>query len=105
MNATTRDDPAAAGDIIERAEVTDREFLETVDRMLHLANKCAMRYPIARVSAALMFAAARYNAFQWTQRTLLLEQTPDEAALAFRDEYERMFRDQLASMAPPPGGS
>jgi hypothetical protein len=80
-------------------DITEEQFFEVVDRFIHQANEFGQRFPQSRISAAFLFAAARYNAFQWVNRSQLLEQTPDEAALAFRAEYESMFRDNVRSLS------
>lgn len=79
-------------------ENIEAQFFEVVDRFISRANTLGEKYPKAQVSAALLFAAARYNAFNWVNRSMLLEQTPDEAALAFRAEYETMFRDNVSNL-------
>lgn len=85
-------------------EVTEAQFFEMVDRFISNANAFAEQFPNPQVSAALLFAAARYNAFNWVGRTQLREQSVDEAAIAFRHEYEKMFRDNVANlMASRPG--
>jgi hypothetical protein len=85
-------------------DITEAQFFEMVDRFINQANEYSKKFPHPRVSAALLFAAARYNAFNWVNRSLLLEQTLDEAALAFRGEYEQMFRDNVhnLTMGKPP---
>ena len=43
------------------------EFLDLVDKFIHLANECRPGQT-ARVSAAILFAAGRYNAFNLCPR-------------------------------------
>ncbi len=64
-----------------------------IDRFISLANELGNSLPRARVNAAIPFAAARYNAFNWAFRDAQMEQTVDEATIAFRTEYETMFRN------------
>jgi hypothetical protein len=77
----------------DQQDITQQQFLDMVDRFINLANDVGKSLPRSKVSAALLFAAARYNAFNWANRDVLLEQTLDEAVIAFRTEYENMFRD------------
>ena len=79
-------------------DITEDQFFEVVDRFIGQANEFGQRFPQSRISAAILFAAARFNAFQWVHRSQLLQQTPDEAALAFRAEYEKMFRDNVENL-------
>lgn len=78
-------------------DITEDQFFELVDRFVAQANEFGQRFPQSRVSAAILFAAARFNAFQWVNRSQLLQQTPEEATVAFRAEYEAMFRENLRS--------
>jgi hypothetical protein len=80
-------------------DITEAQFFEMVDRFISQANQFGAQFPQARISAALLFAAARYNAFNWVNRSQLPEQTLDEAAILFRTEYETMFRDNVGSLA------
>ena len=41
------------------------EFFDVVDEFVHLANKLNEKWPTSRVSSAIMYAAARYNAFNF----------------------------------------
>jgi hypothetical protein len=41
------------------------EFLDLVDRFIHLANELADEHGAGEVSAAILFAAGRYNAFNF----------------------------------------
>lgn len=79
-------------------DTTEAQFFEMVDRFISQANTFGEKFPKAQVSAALLFAASRYNAFNWVNRSLLLEQTLDEAAPLFRSEYEKMFRDNVGNL-------
>lgn len=79
-------------------EQIEARFFEIVDRFISEANSLGERYPKEQVSAALLFAASRYNAFNWVNRSQLLEQSLDEAAVAFRSEYETMFRDNVRNL-------
>ncbi len=83
----------------EPQDITEAQFFEMVDRFLSRANKFATQLPQARVSSALLFAAARYNAFNWVGRAQMPEQTVDEAVILFRTDYETMFRDNVRELS------
>ncbi|MEM9781297.1 MAG: DUF3144 domain-containing protein [Pseudomonadota bacterium] len=96
-------EPGAAGEDVGEAGVTNQtmtpeqreEFFALADRFLALANEAASDGGPGRVSAAMMFACARFNAF--TAQTQGLEGgTVDEGAVRyFSGEYEKMLRDNL----------
>jgi len=77
-----------------------QEFYDVVDRFINLANDLGKEWPRSRVSAALMFAAARYNVYNWLNREVDLEQSLDEAVAYYREQYEKMFRDNVAELTP-----
>lgn len=84
-----------AGDKYEIPE----EFLDAADRFVTLANELGEQYSPDWVRAVLMYAAARYNAFNWltSERP---EQSLDAAAAYFRNEYETMFRENIKEIEP-----
>jgi hypothetical protein len=74
----------------------DQAFFDLVTRFLNEANLMNDTVHRSRVSAALLFAAARYNAFTWLHRDTLQEQTEAEALEFFADHYKAMLKDNLA---------
>ncbi len=80
-------------------EIPD-EFLEAADRFVALANEMGDQYSPDWVRAVLMYAAARYNAFNWLTREEEREQSLDAAAAYFRSEYETMFRENIKELEP-----
>ena len=74
----------------------DQAFFDLVTRFLNEANAMNDREHRSRISAAILFAAARYNAFTWMHRDTMPDQTEDEAVEFFADHYRAMFRDNLA---------
>lgn len=80
-------------------EETSKAFFELVDRFLGLANELGQDWPRSRISSTLLYAAARYNAFNCLRRDVGTEQTPEAAALYFRDQYEKMFFENLRELA------
>jgi Protein of unknown function (DUF3144) len=84
----------------EKKNVIPNEFFEVVDRFINLANELGADWPRSRVSATLMYAAARYNVFNWLTREVDLNQTLDEAVDYYAREYEKMFRDNVEELTP-----
>jgi len=74
----------------------DQAFFDLVTRFLNEANAMNDREHRSRISAAILFAAARYNAFTWMNRDTMPEQTEEEAVEFFADHYRAMFRDNIA---------
>ncbi|MEM6490080.1 MAG: DUF3144 domain-containing protein [Pseudomonadota bacterium] len=80
------------------AEMTpdeSRAFFETADRFLAVANAEAGRLGPGRVSAAMMFATARFNAFTAQTQGMKGGTVDDDAVRYFRDEYEKMLRENM----------
>ena len=73
----------------------DQAFFDLVTRFLNKANTMNDKEHRSRISAAIMFAAARYNAFTWMHRDQNMEQTEDEAVEFFAEHYRAMFRDNV----------
>ena len=73
----------------------DQVFFDLVTRFLNEANTMNDTEHRSRISAAIMFAAARYNAFTWMNRDQNPEQTEDEAVEFFAEHYRAMFRDNV----------
>lgn len=74
----------------------DQAFFDLVTRFLNEANAMNDREHRSRISAAILFAAARYNAFTWMNRDTMPGQTEAEAVEFFADHYRAMFQDNLA---------
>ena len=80
-------------------EIPD-EFLEAADKVVALANEMGEDVSRDWVRAVMMYAAARYNAFTWVTSDEHPEQTLDQAAAYFRNEYETMFRENVKEIEP-----
>ncbi|MEP6609358.1 MAG: DUF3144 domain-containing protein [Burkholderiaceae bacterium] len=76
------------------------EFLDAADRFVSLANEISEQHSPDWVRAVLMYAAARYNAFNWLTSDERLDQSLDSAAQYFRNEYETMFRENIKEIEP-----
>jgi hypothetical protein len=77
-----------------------QEFYDMVDRFINLANDLEKESARSRVSATLMFAAARYNVFNWLNRDVDLEQNLEDAVAYYQDQYSKMFRDNVQELTP-----
>ena len=84
---------------LQKYELPD-DFLEAADRFVTLANEMSEQYSADWVRAVLMYAAARYNAFNWLTSDEHPGQSPDAAAAYFRNEYDTMFRENLKEIEP-----
>ncbi|QJR09589.1 hypothetical protein DSM104443_00638 [Usitatibacter rugosus] len=76
----------------------DQVFFDLVTRFINEANKMNdEKHHRSRVSAALLFAAARYNAFTWMHRgdDNNPGQTADEAEKFFAAHYRSMFLENV----------
>ena len=74
------------------------EFLDAADRFVTLAHKLGESRSHDWVRAVLMYAAARYNAFNWLTSDQAASQAPDEAANHFASEYRTMLRENLKEL-------
>lgn len=83
----------------QKYEIPD-EFLEAADKFVALANEMGEEVSPDWVRAVMMYAAARYNAFNWLTSEETGQQTLDQAALYFRGEYETMFRENVKEIEP-----
>lgn len=76
------------------------EFLDVADEFVQLANRFNDKYPRDWVCAAMMYAAARYNAFVWVTREDKPEQSVDAAVAYYASEYDKMLRDNVDEIEP-----
>jgi hypothetical protein len=71
------------------------------DKFIELANEFAKTETKERVGAAIMFAAARYNAFEASAKSKNLLKDKDDALTWYSAEYRRMLganMDELIGM-------
>jgi len=77
-----------------------KEFFDVADEFVHLANKLSEKWPTSRISSAMMYATARYNAFN----SYALDQNPessvDQAVDYFCQQYRSMLLDNLKAVKP-----
>lgn len=79
-------------------EATEREFRKVADTFIDLANEHIQTIQKENVGMALLFAAARFNAFVVASHAGTLEKYEgehDKAAEFFSAEYLRMLRENL----------
>ena len=75
-----------------------REFFDMADQFLAVANRLTEDAPVSRISAAMMYATARFNAFLAQTQGLPPGEVDDDTVRYFRDEYEKMLRENLAQV-------
>ena len=76
------------------------EFLELVDKFVNFANTLATERGCGNVSAAILFAAGRYNAFNFLANGGTDQDRP--AAIAFySNEYHKAFKSNLDGVVGP----
>lgn len=76
------------------------EFLKLVDQFIHLANQLAENRNDGEVSAAILFAAGRYNAFNFLSRGGQDEDRP-QAIEFYTSEYRKALVSNLDGVAGP----
>lgn len=76
------------------------EFLKLVDEFIHLANRLSETRNDGEVSAAILFAAGRYNAFNFLSRGGTAEQR-DEAVEFYVSEYRKALVTQMDGALGP----
>jgi hypothetical protein len=70
------------------------EFLNLVDEFIHLANRLANEGKDGEVSAAILFAAGRYNAFNFLSNDGV-EQDQEKAVEFYVSEYRKALISNL----------
>lgn len=76
---------------------------EMADQFIALANEYAKTQAKERVGAALMYAAARYNAYEASTKSKNLAADKPDAMAWYSREYRRMFEanlDELIELRP-----
>ena len=76
------------------------EFLKVVDEFIHLANRLAEEGNAGEVSAAILFAAGRYNAFNFLSNNGTAE-AQDEAVEFYVSEYRKAVVSNLEGVVGP----
>ncbi len=68
------------------------------DKFIALANELTKTEPKERIGAAIMFAAARYNAFEAASKTEDLEKNKDDALSWYSGQYQKMLDANLEEL-------
>jgi hypothetical protein len=76
------------------------EFLKLVDQFIHLANRLAEDGKGGEASAAILFAAGRYNAFNFISNGGT-EQNQAQAVEFYVAEYRKALVSNLAGIVGP----
>lgn len=76
------------------------EFLQLVDKFIHLANELAEHGNDGEVSAVILFAAGRYNAFNFLSRNGN-EEDQDSAVEFYVSEYRKALVSNLEGVVGP----
>jgi hypothetical protein len=76
------------------------EFLKLVDEFIDLANRLAQDGKDGEVSAAILFAAGRYNAFNFVSHNGTA-QDQDKAVEFYVSEYRRALVSNLEGVVGP----
>ncbi|WP_296444920.1 DUF3144 domain-containing protein [Rhodoferax sp. UBA5149] len=76
------------------------EFLKLVDEFIHLANRLAEGGNDGEVSAAILFAAGRYNAFNFVSQNGA-EQDQENAVAFYVSEYRKALVSNLEGVVGP----
>jgi hypothetical protein len=76
------------------------EFLKLVDRFIHLANELAEVEGGGEVSAAILFAAGRYNAFNFLSQNGA-EEDRERAIEFYVSEYRKAVVSNLEGVVGP----
>jgi hypothetical protein len=76
------------------------EFLKLVDEFIHLANRLAEDVDDGEVSAAILFAAGRYNAFNFVSHNGT-EQDKKDAVDFYVSEYRKALVSNMEGAVGP----
>ena len=75
-----------------------QSFFDAADWFIHLANELAREQGVSRVSAVIMFAAARFNAHAMFVLDPEARKNLDAAMEYFVGEYRKMLRDNVGEI-------
>ncbi|GGY20527.1 DUF3144 domain-containing protein [Massilia dura] len=76
----------------------DAAFWERADAIIHLANEQGTQAPNSNVSASLLYAASRFNAFivaNGASDAATMKADREEAIRYFTEEYRKMLSQNL----------
>lgn len=79
-------------------ETIPQEFYDLVDEFIDQAKKMSKRWPESRVSATLLYAAARFNVFTWMHHHPGTDSQTEDWAKWYARQYKKMFLLNAAEM-------
>ena len=80
-------------------DTPDKAFFDRADEFLAVANRLiGSETPPGQVSASMMFATARFNAFAAQAQGLPPGEVDEDTVRYFCSEYETMLRENLAQV-------
>lgn len=82
----------------EKHEVPN-DFYDDVDQIIELANRLAEKSSTARISSAILYAAARYNAFNFYALDPDVKNNKEEAIKYYCEQYRKMLLDHFDDLA------
>ncbi len=84
---------------MEQSDVP-KEFFDAVDEFINLANSLSRKWPTSRISSAIMYAAARYNAFNFYTLEPNPERNARKATKFLCKQYKAMLLENLVALEP-----
>jgi len=75
-----------------------KEFYDTADEFVRLANELSSKWPRSRVSAAILYAAARYYVFNYLNADLERTDTREQALNYFSQQYREMLLENFETL-------
>ena len=75
------------------------EFYDVVDQFINLANRLAKEQSSGRISATILYAASRYNAFYFHATDPNVEKNKEDAVEYYCEQYKKMLLDNLDELA------
>ena len=76
-------------------EPVPKEFFDLVDRFIGLSNELTTNHNTSRVSAVIMYAAARYNAHCMLAQDKDIRQIREVAVDYFVEQYRSMLEENV----------
>lgn len=71
------------------------EFFEAVNKFIDLANKMSRKWETSRVSSVIMYAAARYNAFNFVSLDPDPAKNAQQATGFYCEQYRAMLVENM----------
>ncbi len=80
------------------------EFFDQVSEFIEVANRQNRKWPTSRVSSAILYAAARYNAFNFQVLDSDAAHNTETAVNYYCQQYRAMLLENMTAMRPHPSG-